>query len=92
MEQCGAREQKVLFILILPARLLIRSFTLIAKSTWYGVNKMLVKWIEFFPVAPSQFVRIGSSASNTCPELSGVLQGGKFNSILFIIIYVNDIP
>jgi hypothetical protein len=51
---------------------------LIAKLTCYGVKDMLLKWTEFFLVGRSQFVRTGSSISNSCAVLSGVPQGSVY--------------
>jgi hypothetical protein len=45
---------------------------------------MLLKWIESFLVGRSQFVRIGSSISNSCAVLSGV-QGSVLGQVLFIL-------
>ena len=48
---------------------------LIAKLTSYGVNPILVKWIESCLVGRFQYVRIGSSKSKCSPVLSSVPQG-----------------
>ena len=54
---------------------------LIAKLTCYGISDMIVKWIESFLVDRSQFVRIGSSTSNSCIMLSGVLRSSIVSRI-----------
>jgi Reverse transcriptase (RNA-dependent DNA polymerase) len=63
---------------------------LIAKLTCYGVNAILVKWIESYIAGRFQYVRIGSSKSKCCPVLSGMPQGSIIGPVSFII-FVNDI-
>jgi len=62
----------------------------IAKLARYGVNDMLLYWIQSFLTDRFQYVKIGNSFSALHSVVSGVVQGSVLGPILFVLS-VNDI-
>jgi len=63
---------------------------LIAKLACYGINDMLLYWIQSFLTDRFQYVKIDNSFSALHSVVSGVVQGGVLCPILFVL-FVNDI-
>ena len=63
---------------------------MIANLACYGINDMLLYWIQSFLTDRFQYVKIGSSFSALHSVVSGVVQGSVLGRILFVL-FVNDI-
>ena len=62
------------------------------KLSYYGIriNGPLLSWIKDFLSGRSQQVVLEGAYSDSCPVLSGVLQGTVLAPLLFLL-YINDI-
>ena len=64
---------------------------LIAKLACYGINDMLLYWIQSFLTDRFQYVKIGNSFSALHSVVSGVAQGSVLFGPILFVLFVNDI-
>jgi hypothetical protein len=64
---------------------------LIRKLQAYGIRGLPLNWFENYLENRKQYVRIGSSHSNTKSINIGIPQGSVIGPIMFIL-YINDLP
>jgi len=89
LRYCNEETPLILSILIL--RKLLTHRQLLTKRKAYGIDGLVLKWIEAFLVGRKQRVVMNNSYSNWWDVISGVPQGSVLSPIL-LTIYINDLP
>ena len=64
---------------------------LLSKLYHYGIRGIPLDWFENYLHNRTQFVKIGSSQSNTETITCGIPQGSTLGPLLFLL-YINDLP
>ena len=64
---------------------------LLSKLYHYGIRGIPLDWFENYLDNRTQFVKIGSSQSNTETITCGIPQGSTLGPLLFLL-YINDLP